>query len=176
MAADKVKDMRLIEKVEVKLDRVVYIFNEIAIWAVALMAFIQLYEVVTRITGFGVFTGAYEFAEWLLVLCTYFCLTYAWRAGAHIKVTILYARYRPRMKEVADQIIRFLALMVFGVIMWFGFVEVIHSKETLEYLPGATIPIPLYWARLFVPIGSLLFCLMIITEIIVHFTRGKEVA
>ena len=154
-------------KIAAGIDKVSVYSNYLAMLAILGMAFVQVYDVSTRGLRLGIIPGIYEVGAWLLCMCTFFCLSHSWQEGAHVKVTLVYDRFGRRTRKIIDVASRLLALIVFGVIGWQGLLQTMISMRMHERSFNLSFPIQLSWIRLLVPIGSFLFCLVLIKEILV---------
>jgi TRAP-type mannitol/chloroaromatic compound transport system permease small subunit len=120
-----------------------YVFNNPTIWAWPINR--QLFGV------FILFGGVYTLLH-----------------GGHIRVEVLYGRFSPKMKSIANLIALVCFLVFIGVLVWQGSLMAGNSLMSGERASG-TFHIPLYPFKMLIPIAAFLFLL----EGIADFFRKK---
>lgn len=101
----------------------------------------------------------------LLLLIVFFAsLTYCWDARRHIRMEILYMRFKGRTKAFADIIAALMGMIFFGMLGMKG-IEVIPymyaTNETPEFLP-----VPLWPFSAFMAVCSFLLCTQLLISLL----------
>lgn len=109
--------------------------------------------------------GVTEITEFMMVGLLYFTLAHTQARKAHINVEILTSRLSPRARLVPEVITYFLGLLVFALITWQGVKSAADAWKIQEVTFGL-IELPLFPAKVLVPIGSFVLCLRFILDIL----------
>jgi len=132
---------------------------------VPVMMLILLYEVVLRY----VFNNPTNFAHELTLYLfgSYFMLLggYALYSKAHISMDLLYGRWSPRTKAIADVFTYLLFFFFIGILLWLGGEYALKSAMRLELSRSAWHP-PVWPFKLMLPLGTLLILLAGIAKFI----------
>jgi len=128
------------------------------------MMFLVTFDVIGRFLFNRPLHGATEITEFMMVGLLYFTLAHTQALKAHINVEIFTLHYSPRTRLVADLITYFLGLFLFAFITWQGFKSALDAWRIQEVTFGL-LELPLFPAKVLVPIGSLILSLRFILDI-----------
>lgn len=132
-----------------------------------LMLILVFVEVVSRYV-FSVSHGSMEeIAKWAQIWVTYFMVGVVEKARGHINVDIFYSRL-PKPIQAILFIIFDIAIVVFGVLLFWSGVLVIQNWKLLGYVSSA-IPVPLWVIMLSAPLGACLLIFFALEHLITDF-------
>jgi TRAP-type C4-dicarboxylate transport system permease small subunit len=119
------------------------------------MMWIECYEVVARYFLNHPTIWGMEFCEYMLFLLAFLGTTWVLKKRAHISVTILVERLKPRTRTYCDLFASFMGILISFVILWFSL------KTSLEnYVTGVkivkTYALPKWIFLSFISLGYLL--------------------
>jgi TRAP-type mannitol/chloroaromatic compound transport system permease small subunit len=100
-----------------------------------------------------------------------FGMVWALKRGEHVRVDVLYDRFPPRAKAVADMIACLLGLVIGAAIVWLSWKYVGQSFANNE---GSANPggIPYRWAlKALIPAGFVLLALQYVAELLAAAAR-----
>ena len=102
-------------------------------------------------------------AEWTEVLIRFslICMVFlaipaAFRQGAMVSVDVLYRWSPPRIKRVLDWVVALAALVLIGIIIWYGWDYA--RRGGVQSMAGLE-SVSMFWAYLAMPVGGL-FCVV----------------
>jgi len=124
----------------------------IACLMLALAACLGMYQIITR---FVLETPA-EWTEVLirfsLIWMVFMGIPMAFRQGAMVSVDVLYRWSGPGMRRVLDTVVAIAALVLIGIIIWWGWNYANRGKvQSMIGLEGVSM----FWAYLAMPVGAL---------------------
>ncbi len=124
----------------------------IACLMLALAACLGMYQIITR---FVLETPA-EWTEVLirfsLIWMVFMGIPMAFRPGAMVSVDVLYRWSGPGMRRVLDTVVALAALVLIGIIIWWGWNYANRGKvQSMIGLEGVSM----FWAYLAMPVGAL---------------------
>jgi TRAP-type C4-dicarboxylate transport system permease small subunit len=116
-------------------------------------------------------TGTQEMGQVFLALMVFLAWGYTQLAKAHVNVELFLRRFPSRVQAIINLATTFLALVLFGLIVWQGVItaKLYHDAGRLIY----TVLWPLAPFQLFVSLGALVLCLVFVTEMIQLFLQIK---
>jgi len=107
--------------------------------------------------------GAIEIAELFQVLVVFFGLAYCEAHRGHVRVEVLITYLGRRTQLALDSITTFIALVLFGLMVWYSAtnaIETWHSQELFEMMR-----IPVWPYRFIVPVGAFVLCLELLLRL-----------
>jgi TRAP-type C4-dicarboxylate transport system permease small subunit len=116
--------------------------------------------------------GTLEVFEILLPGIVLFSLAHAQRARAHIAVDVFSSRFPSRVRVIVSLLINLWAIIFFVVVIWRSTLIAIlhiHTGRTIS-----NISVPIYVVDLFIPVGALAICLVLISELFQFLTKMKK--
>lgn len=121
--------------------------------------------------------GTTEITEFLMIGLFYFTLGRAQALRTHIRVEFLFLSLSPRGKLICDICSHALGFFIFALIAWQTLMAAVQAWKIGETTFGVIL-FPLFPAKILVPLGSLLFCLRLLKDIVEDGKklRGEKVA
>ncbi len=116
--------------------------------------------------------GTLEVFEILLPGIVLFSLAHAQRAKAHIAVDVFTSRFPSRVRTIVRFVINLWAIIFFAVVIWRSTLIAIlhwHTGRTIS-----NISVPIYAVDLFIPVGALAICLVLVAELLTFFTKKTK--
>jgi TRAP-type C4-dicarboxylate transport system permease small subunit len=140
-----------------------------------IMMGIECYEVVSRYFFQRPTTWSVEFCEYMLFLLAFLGTTWVLKKRAHINVTILLERLRPRTQIYCNLFSSFMGILISLIIFWFSL------KTSVEnYVVGVkvvkTYALPKWIFLSFISLGYLLLLIEFVRQFFGHLKslRLKE--
>ena len=91
---------------------------------------------------------------------------YALLHGAFVKLDILYGRFSPRGKAIADVVTFVFIFLYCGVLVWKGIEQAHWAAVMRQMTPSEPIRLPLYYIKPLIPIGAFFVLLVAIRKFI----------
>ena len=102
-------------------------------------------------------------ANGLMLLIVFFgCLTHCWTAKRHIRMELIYGKFKGKLRILADIVASLTGLLFFGMVAVQAFREIPHMIKINE--TGETFLIPLWPFKLYMGLCSLLFSLLLLVS------------
>jgi TRAP-type C4-dicarboxylate transport system permease small subunit len=114
--------------------------------------------------------GAYEVSEILMLSAAFLGMAYTQLFREHVNADLFVKHLPQRVNLVLETVMLLLALLIYSLLVWQGTIAFWESFTTGEYRWGV-VRIPLWQARLMVPLGIFFLCLRFLWEIIVNFRK-----
>ncbi len=116
--------------------------------------------------------GTLEVFEILLPGIVLFSLAHAQRAKAHIAVDVFTSRFPLRVRTIVGFLINLWAIIFFAVVIWRSTLIAILHLDTGRTI--SNISVPIYAVDLFIPVGALAICLVLVAELLTFFARKTK--
>ena len=158
----------LAHKIEGKIHATSKALNWVACFAVILLVMGVFVDVFARWINRPV-PGNIDTAEFLLIPAVFFAMAYTHRLDGHIRVEILYSRLSTRTKGIMDSITLFIAIGVYGFMMWSMAARVWRILTSPD--PGPItigLAIPIFPLLILIVVALILLCL----ELLVNFSHA----
>ena len=129
-----------------------------------LLLFLTSADVLLRYIFNSPITDSYEVSEFGMGIVVFLGISYTALVKGHVRITLLTSRLPPRMQAVLDIIVNSLGIIVWLLIAWQGWKACLHNwqiRETTFLLGIPTAPF-----KALVPVGSIIFCLVLLTHIL----------
>lgn len=168
------KEKAGIGKFERAVERISNLFMYFGASMLLIMMFLGVADVIGRYLFNSPIIGTIETFEILLPIIALCGLAYVQKEKGHIKVDLLYARFRPRLQSIIGLGITIWSMALFTLIAWRGTLIAISYWKQNRYI--SNIHMPIYIVQLLVPVGAALFCLVFIVDMIRFITdlrKGK---
>jgi TRAP-type C4-dicarboxylate transport system permease small subunit len=144
----------------------------ISLGMMLMMMFLGGADVIGRYLFNNPIVGVFEITEILMAGIVFFGLAYTQRVKGHVVVDFVYSRLPPKIKAVIEMLNTVLLLCLFVMISWRGIMTAITQyKRHREII---NLGLPYYLFQLFVPLGALVMCLVLIVEILKFFNKTNE--
>jgi TRAP-type mannitol/chloroaromatic compound transport system permease small subunit len=146
------------------LEKVIHILGGVSATFILTIMALTTVDVIGRYIIGSPLKGNVEISEILFLSAVYLGLSYTHLFREHVGVDLLISHLSKRARLFLETIMLLLALLIYGVLAWRGAGAFWTSVETGEYRWGL-ISIPLWPARLMIPLGVSALCLKFIAEI-----------
>lgn len=142
----------------------------VALASIALMGVSTAVDVIKRlVTGWPI-GGVMQLSECLMVVMVFLGIAYAQANRRHIRVTIALSRMSPKKVVMLDVLSCVIQVIVLALLAWKTLEEGIWSCSILEYRVG-DIRLPIYWARMLIPIGVIALIGQLLIDIWMNIDR-----
>jgi TRAP-type mannitol/chloroaromatic compound transport system permease small subunit len=138
------------------------------IWLIPVMMFIMLFEVVARYLFHSPTKWAWDVNTQILCFFAVSIGGYTLLHGSHIRSDILYAKWSIKKKAWVDLITSFLPLIYLGGVLTAS-IKLAARSVTLSERTTSLLESPIYPLKIVIAIGSFLFLLQVISEIMRNF-------
>ena len=100
-------------------------------------------------------------------MVTLACLAggYALQKGAFIKLDLIYARFSPRGKAIADIFTFVFILLSCVILIWKG-IEAAQGSVAIRQMTHSVPRLPIYWLKALIPLGAFLVLLVAVKKFI----------
>lgn len=133
-------------------------------WAVFILMFIMLYEVIARYVFNSPTKWAWDVNGQLLCFYTVMVGGYVLYQRGHIRSDLFYARWSAKKRALVESYSSFLPLLFFGAGVSSSLTAAVRSVLLTEHATTILGP-PLYPLRIVIAIGMFLFLLQVIAEV-----------
>jgi TRAP-type C4-dicarboxylate transport system permease small subunit len=112
-------------------------------------------------------TSLYEITEeYLMVMVVFLALSYVYKIGGHVRVTMITDRFIPsRFMAGINKVLNFVYLGFFVIMTYQGFLAAVQAWKFGE-VSSTILAYPLAPALFMVPLGAFLVCLRIVQNIL----------
>ena len=102
-----------------------------------------------------------EICEYLLLISVFLTLPVSWRDDRHVRVDILYSRWRKKWRVRANLAFSFWAFLFCASLTWYGYLQARYALVQGETSITSSA-IKTYPVLTFIPIGAFLLCIQIV--------------
>lgn len=148
------------------------ILMHISMGMLLMMMLLGIADVIGRYFFKNPIIGTLEIFEILLPGIVLFSLAHTQRAKAHIAVDVFYLRFPPRFRAIVGLAINLWAILFFAIVTWRGTQLAILHWHTGRKI--SNISVPIYIIDLFIPVGALAICLILIVDLLHSLTEIKK--
>jgi len=152
------------------LEKIIVVLGVIATVSIIILMILTTVDVVMRYIFGNPIKGAYEVSEMFFLTAVFLGLSYTQLFREHVNADLLVNRLSKHTNLILETIMLLLALFIYVLFSWKGMEAFWSSFMEGEYRWGL-IRIPLWPARLMVPLGVSVLCLRFIGEIIINFRK-----
>ncbi len=152
------------------LEKVIRALGAVASALIITIMILTTTDVIARYIIGSPLKGGVEISEILFLSAVYLGLSYTHLFREHVGVDLFTNHLAPTTRRVLETIMLFLALFTYGLLAWRGGEAFWASLSTGEYRWGL-ISIPLWPARLMIPVGVSVLCLRFIAEIALNMHK-----
>ena len=117
-------------------------------------------------------TGTYEYFGVLLACIVLLGLAYTQAARGHVRIELVVSRLPSRLQTIFGFFTTIIALFISVLIFWEG-LELVISNWHLGRLVQ-TIQVPLFIPRMFVPLGALVLCFVLLVQILQYIDKMRQ--
>lgn len=155
------------------LEKVIHVLGTLAAVLIVTIMILTTSDVIGRYVIGSPLKGGVEISEILFLSAVYLGLSYTQLFREHVGVDLFISHLSSRTRLMLETIMLFLALLTYGLLAWRGAGAFWTSVSTGEYRWGL-ISIPLWPARLMIPLGVSVLCLKFIAEIVLNLRKLFE--
>ena len=152
------------------LERIITALGIVSTVLIILLMTLTTADVVMRYILGNPLKGAYELSEMLFLSAVFLGLAYTQLFKEHVNADLFVSHLSKHTNLVLETVMLILALLVYVLLAWKGMGAFWSSFVDGEYRWGL-IRIPLWPARLMIPLGVSALCLRFIGEIAINFRR-----
>lgn len=113
-----------------------------------------------------------EICEYMLLMSVFLTLPLSWREDRHVRVDVLYSRWKKKWRVRSNLIFSFWALIFCGSLTWYGFLQaryaLVQGETSISSSSISTFPV-----LVFIPIGAFLLCIQIMQSSW-RMAKGKD--
>jgi len=117
-------------------------------------------------------TGTREISEILLAGITFFGWAYTQSQKGHVKVETLLRRLNPRAQAIAGFITSLIAFIIFGLMAWRAALRAIMTWQGHKLITVLFIPVAPF--QMFVSVGALVLCLVLLVQMLQFFVEARK--
>jgi len=155
------------------LDHVIVAFGVLSAVLIVVIMFLSSADVLSRNFVGVPIKGAYELNEIFFLCAAMMGIAYAQKYKAHVNVELVVSHLPKRTALILETYMTVVALITYVLVIWMSSLEFINSWTTDEFRWGL-IAIPLWPARLMIPLGFTLLCLRFIGEIVINISMLRK--
>jgi TRAP-type mannitol/chloroaromatic compound transport system permease small subunit len=149
---------------------IIVMLGRVSALLILFIMMITVVDVVLRYIFKAPLKGAYEFSEIFFLSSVFLGTAYTQLFRGHVNVDILITRLSSKTNLILEICMLLIALPILGLLTWQGAEAFLKSFSTGEYKWGL-IKMPLWPARLMIPVGVCVLCLTLIGELSVNLTK-----
>lgn len=161
---------RLQTRVWQGLERTITALGSASAVLIVLLMILTTADVLLRYSLNRPIKGAYEISEVFFLAAVFLGLAYTQQSRGHVRVELLINRLPPAAALALETTMLLLALFIYGLLGWQGLNAFLHSVVSGEFRFGL-IRIPMWPARLMIPLGAFILCLRFVGEIVLNIRR-----
>jgi TRAP-type C4-dicarboxylate transport system permease small subunit len=159
------------------LEKAIRVLGNVATVCILTLMVLTTTDVILRYIIGRPLKGAYELSEILFLSAVFLGMAYTQMFKEHVNADLLVTRLSAHTNLILETGALILAIFIYGLLAWQGAEAFWKSWNTSEYRWGL-IPIPLWPARLMIPLGASVFFLRLTGEVILNisklFRKGKR--
>ena len=140
------------------------IFNSVAAGLLFLLMIAGATDVIGRYLFNAPINGTMERGQLLLALMVFLSWGHTQVKKGHVSVELFISHFPPRMRIITDLFTTLVTLVLFILVIWQSFIMAIDTHKSGEVV--FVIHWPLAPFQLFVPLGGIVFSLVLVMEII----------
>jgi TRAP-type C4-dicarboxylate transport system permease small subunit len=152
------------------LEKVVVVLGTAGTICILILMCLTTADVVLRYVFNRPINGAYEISEILMLSAVFLGMGYTQLFHEHVNADLFVNRLSEHTKLILETALFFPALFIYGLLVWRGSVGFWESWTSGEYRWGL-IRIPLWQARLMIPMGAFVLCMTLIRDMAVNFRK-----
>ena len=153
------------------LDRLYGFCGGLAALFLAAIAVLILAQIVARLLGLFV-PAASDFAGFCLAASSFLALAYTFRAGGHIRVTLVLQRIPQRWRRGCDLASLAIAASLVGYFAWYT-VGLVQDSWHYNDLSEGLVPVPLWIPQSAMAAGLIVLAIALVDELVNVLRGGK---
>lgn len=153
------------------LDRVYLLCGALAAGFLAMIAILIVSQIIARSLNLFI-PAANDFAGFCLAASSFLALAYSFRAGSHIRVTLLLQRLPPRWRHGFDLFSLAVAALMIGYFAWYA-VALVRDSWRFGDLSEGLVPVALWIPQSAMALGLIVLTLALVDEFVVVLRGGQ---
>ena len=139
--------------------------NTLARILVVAMLFMITADVSLRTLFNSPLPGILDLTELFMVVIVFGALSYTEFTDSHIHIDIMINWYGPKAQLITKIISLFIGFIFFALLVWQGGRMALMSWQIREVTMNSAAPLPVYFSKSMVPIGSFFICIRFVVQI-----------
>jgi TRAP-type C4-dicarboxylate transport system permease small subunit len=131
---------------------------------------LMIFASIGRMAGWRV-GGVNDIVAWSCAAASFFAMAHAFKHGDFVRVTLLIEKLAPGPKRILEIISLGIAAVAVGYLAWWAARFTYESWEFKD-IAGGMVPIPIWIPQLSFVIGSILFVLAVLDELVIVLRGG----
>lgn len=152
------------------LEHIGVILGKVGTICILILMLLTTADVVLRYIFGAPLKGAYEISEILMLSAVFLGMAYTQLHREHVRTDLFVVHLSKRTNLILETVLLFPALLMYVLLVWRGSVGFWESWTSGEYRWGL-IRIPLWQARLMIPLGVSVFCMILIRDIVFNLRK-----
>lgn len=132
---------------------------------------LMIFASVGRMAGWRV-GGVNDIVAWACAAASFFAMAHAFKHGDFVRVTLLLEKLDDGARRMLEVVSLAIAAAAVGYLAWWAARFTYESWEFKD-IAGGMVPIPIWIPQLSFVIGSLLFVLAVVDELVIVLRGGK---
>jgi len=117
-------------------------------------------------------SGTFEITEILLAGIVFFGIAHTQHLKGHVSVSLAYSRFPDRLKLRVGLLNSIVLISIFGLMSWRGIVTAISQWQ--QHREIINLGWPHFPFQLFVPVGALTLCLVLLVEMLQYLIQMRK--
>jgi TRAP-type C4-dicarboxylate transport system permease small subunit len=132
---------------------------------------LMIFASIGRMAGWRV-GGVNDIVAWFCAAASFFAMAHAFKHGDFVRVTLLIEKLAPAPRRVLEVVSLSVAAVAVGYLAWWAARFTYESWEFKD-IAGGMVPIPIWIPQLSFVIGSILFVMAVLDELVIVLRGGK---
>jgi TRAP-type C4-dicarboxylate transport system permease small subunit len=132
---------------------------------------LMIFASIGRMAGWRV-GGVNDIVAWFCAAASFFAMAHAFKHGDFVRVTLLLEKMSPGPKRLLEIVSLAIAAVAVAYLGWWAARFTYESWEFKD-IAGGMVPIPIWIPQLSFVIGSLLFVVAVLDELVIVLRGGK---
>lgn len=152
--------------------QVAEVAHKVGLAILLLMMFLTVGDVIGRYFLTMPIPGTFELTNFTLALVVFLTISYTQVRKGHISIDVLVSRFSPRAQAIIDSITYFFSLGLFSLVVW---QSAVHAERLyIGHNVSGILSWPIYPFVIAVAIGSLLFCLVLLVNLLSSLAKAVK--
>lgn len=140
------------------------VVHKVGLAVLFLMMILTVGDVVGRYFFNNPISGTFELTTLMLALVVFFSIGYTQLRRGHISIDVLVSLFPSRVQAVIDSVTCLFSLVLFSLVAW---QSAVYAGRLFEgHNVSGVLSLPLYPFVIMVAFGSLLFCLVLLVDLL----------
>jgi TRAP-type C4-dicarboxylate transport system permease small subunit len=124
------------------------------------------------IPGLGPIPGSFELTEFMLAVIVLTAIGHTQMKEGHISIDLIVSKFSPRVQAITDAVTDFLSLAMFALVTWrtIKYAQLLYESHDVS----GVLRLPVYPFLVVAAIGSLMFCLAMLSTFLQSLRRAVK--